>query len=126
MGGNAVIEMSGGVLDFKTCGIGIPNNSNTLTDNITGGIIRTAAGFYGNRADFTPTAGTFEFYGSSDATISQTNGCTLYNVNINKGAKDGFTSKPELPGSDGRKDETWGGEGKANSISSGFELYYYQ
>ncbi len=119
-GGNAAIEMTGGVLDLTGCGIYINNNvSLSLNDNITGGTIRTISGFSGNRADFTPTAGTFEFYGPDDATISQSNGCTLYNVNINKGTKDGFISKPESAGSDERKDETWGGGGKANSISLG-------
>ena len=119
-GGNAAIEMTGGVLDLTGCGIYINNNvSLSLNDNITGGTIRTIGGFSGNRADFAPTAGVFEFYGPTDAAISQSNGCTLYNVNINKGAKDGFISKPELAGSDERKDETWGGGGKANSISLG-------
>ncbi len=84
---NASIEMSGGVLDFKTCGININNSSYTLTNNITGGTIRTAYGFSGNRADFTPTAGIFEFYGSGDGYISQSSGCTLFNVVINKAAK---------------------------------------
>ncbi len=117
--GNAVIEMSGGVLDFKTCGIGIPNTSFTLTENITGGIIRTAAGFYGNRAGFTPLAGTFEFYGPSDATISQSNGCTVYNVIINKTSTDGLESKPNISASDERKDKTYIEGGKANSVSLG-------
>ena len=76
------------MLDFKTCGIYIYDSpSYSLTNNITGGIIRTAYGISGNRADFTPTAGTIELYGASDAGISQSNGCTFWDVNINKSAK---------------------------------------
>jgi hypothetical protein len=115
--GNAVLEMSGGVLDFKSCGIGITDNSFTLTDNITGGIIRTAGGFYGNRADFTPTAGTFEFYGTSDATISQSNGCTLWNVNVNKTAKDLSIIEPPISAEADRIDNTFIKGGKANAVS---------
>jgi hypothetical protein len=86
---DASIEMSDGVLDFTSCGITIYNTSYALADNISGGIIKTAGGFSGNRADFTPTAGTFELYGSNDVTISQQNGSTLYKVNINKSSKEG-------------------------------------
>jgi hypothetical protein len=81
---NAEIGMSGGVLDFKNAPIYIFSTIYTLNDNITGGIIRTAGGFTGERADFTPTAGTFEFYGPADVYLSQANGCKLWNVNVNK------------------------------------------
>lgn len=115
--GNAIIEMTDGVLDFKTCGININNTlSYTLTDNITGGVIRTALGFSGNRADFTPTAGTIELYSSSDAYISQSNGCTFHNVNINKSAKNASAGDPVLPISADRIDLTAGNGGKANII----------
>ena len=80
---NAVIEMSAGVLDFPSCGINVANIY-TLTSNITGGTIRTAYNFSGNRADFTPTAGTVELYGPTDSYLILTNGCTLHNVVINK------------------------------------------
>jgi hypothetical protein len=114
---NALIEMNAGVLDFHTCGITIANNAYTLTNNITGGIIRTAYGFSGNRADFTPSAGTFEFYGISDAFFSQSNGCTLWDVNVNKAAKEVSLIEPELPVSGERIDKTAGKGGKANSVS---------
>ncbi len=40
-GGNAAIEMTGGVLDLTGCGIYINNNvSLSLNDNITGGTIQ--------------------------------------------------------------------------------------
>lgn len=114
---NALIEMNAGVLDFHNCGITIANSAYTLTNNITGGIIRTAYGFSGNRADFTPAAGTFEFYGISDAYFFQSNGCTLWDVNVNKTAKDLTVIEPELPVSGERVDKTAGKGGKANSVS---------
>ncbi len=117
-GGNAVVEMTGGVIDLKTCGLTINNNPTlTLTDNITGGTIRTAYGFSGNRADFTPTMGTFEFYGSNDVSISQSNGCSLPNVLINKSAKEGDTSAGCEPVFDMRTGELLYDGGKANVIS---------
>ena len=84
---SASVTMSGGVLDFKDNGIMVIENSLTLTDNISGGTIRMAKGFMGNRADFTPAAGTFEFYGPGDYSVSQYNDCTLPNVTINKSVK---------------------------------------
>ena len=91
---DAVIEMDDGILDFHDKGIYINylNPALNLTVDITGGVIRTSEGFQGNRPDFTPTAGTFEFYGTSDYSISQTNNCTLFNVLINKYAKNGDQS----------------------------------
>jgi hypothetical protein len=114
--GNAVIEMSGGVLDFKTSGIGIHNTGYTLTSNITGGVIRTAYGFYSSRADFTPSAGTFEFYGASDVYIGQSSGSTLRNVKINKSAKGSPENIPIIQSTDGR-DGLMGDGGKANSVT---------
>ncbi len=96
---DASITMSGGILDMHNCGIRI-NNSITysLTENITGGVIRTASGFIGERSDFTPSAGLFEFYGVADASLSQANGSTLYNVNIDKSAdKSSLQSFPIVP-----------------------------
>lgn len=119
--GNAVLEMSGGVLDFKTCGIFVSNNAYTLTTNITGGIIRTAYGFSGNRADFTPNAGTFEFYGSSDSDFSQSNGCSLRNVVVNKSSKasSAIPAINPIKSSSERTDITQGDGSKANSITLG-------
>ncbi len=119
--GNAMLEMSGGVLDFKTCGIIVSTNAYTLNDAITGGIIRTAYGFSGNRADFTPTAGTFEFYGSGDAIISESNGCNIKNVVINKSADDGLSKQSNLllKSAQERVDITMGKGSKANTISLG-------
>ena len=117
----AHLEMSDGIIDIKTCGLTIYHLYN-WTHNITGGTIRTSGGFSGNRADFTPTAGTFEFYGSSDKLINQSNGCTLYDVVINKSAKGGgenFTSEPVY---DERSGKQLSGGGKANTILLGSDF----
>jgi hypothetical protein len=116
--GNAHIEMSGGVLDFKTCGIGIPNTTHALTTNITGGVIRTAHGFHSSRATFTPTAGTFEFYGSGNYFISQTAG-SLYHVNINKGASRDGEVEPGKPLYDARSGKLLSDGGRSGAISLG-------
>lgn len=114
---NALIEMSGGILDFHGCGISIVNSSYALATNITGGIIRTAYGFSGNRPDFTPTAGTIELYGTTDAFLSQSNGSTFWNVNIDKSAKNASLLQKEPEISEGRVDKTFLAGGKANGVN---------
>jgi hypothetical protein len=124
-GGNAAIEMTGGVLDLTGCGIYINNNVGlSLNDIITGGTIRTVGGFSGNRADFTPTAGIFEFYGLTDASISQSNGCTLFNVNINKSSKELTELIQGAPIIDERSGEIMGPGSKSNTVllSSNFTI----
>ncbi len=120
---NAHITMTDGVIDVKTCPITI-HNSDTylLTTNITGGIIRTSQGFSGNRNDFQPTAGIFEFYGSSDYLISQSNGCTLYDVVINKSATDGGENSTSEPVYDERSGELLFDGGKSNTITLGSDF----
>ncbi|MCX6305621.1 MAG: GEVED domain-containing protein [Bacteroidetes bacterium] len=81
---NAVVEMSGGVLDFHTNGIHLMT-SPTLTETITGGTIRTNGDFFILRTDFNPTGGTIELYGSTEATIHMGIGSNFYNLLINKG-----------------------------------------
>jgi M6 family metalloprotease-like protein len=82
----ATLNLSGsGVLDFKNQGIFIPS-STAFNDNITGGTIRTFQGFNVQRADFNPTGGTIELYGSTDCTLTNTAGSNFYHVTINKSA----------------------------------------
>jgi len=119
---NAILTMYGGTLDFKDNGIQIANNSFSLDDNITGGIIRMSKGFYGDRPDFTPTAGTFEFYGSGDYNISQSNGCTLKNVKINKLAADSGGELSGEPEFDERSGIQISDSGKSNTISLGSDF----
>ncbi len=79
----ASLYMSGGVLDIKDQHIHI-RNAGTFPNNVLGGTIRTSKGFLGERADFQPSGGAFEFYGPDNAFILQSNGSTLHNVLINK------------------------------------------
>ena len=84
---DASVTMTDGVLDVTSCGIYL-SSSNTLTETITGGTIRTAYGFTGARTDFNPTGGTIELYGSTDASLSMGTGSNFYDVQINKAASD--------------------------------------
>ena len=79
----ASLYMSGGVLDIKDQHIHI-QNTGTFPNNVFGGTIRTSKGYLGERTDFQPSGGTFEFYGPDNAFIFQSNGSTLHNVLINK------------------------------------------
>jgi|GEM_PF-492035 len=88
----ASITMTDGVLDVTSCGIYL-SASNTLTETITGGTIRTSGGFTGLRTDFNPTGGTLELYGTTDASLSLGTGSNLYNVNINKLVADNLVTK---------------------------------
>lgn len=82
---NASITMSGGVLDFQDVGIRIHNSTYQLTENITGGTIRTAQGMRIARTDFNPTGGTFELYGTeSDVNLISNNQSNLHNLLITK------------------------------------------
>ncbi|MGB4204140.1 MAG: hypothetical protein WBJ84_00795, partial [Bacteroidales bacterium] len=116
--GNAVINMNGGVLDFKDQGIWIYNSSShTFTYNITGGTIRTSQGLLCTRTDFTPAGGTFEFYGSTDATLNIYSGSHLRNVIINKSSKEGGESFMGEPVYDQRSGEMISEGGKANTLT---------
>jgi len=85
--GYGVLNMSCGILDFVHQGISVPV-SYIFTENITGGTIRTSRSFSVYRTDFTPTGGTIELYGSTDATLHMTTspGSNFFNVTINKSA----------------------------------------
>lgn len=81
------ITMSNGVLDFSNNGIYI-DNTYPLTENITGGTIKTNLTFYSSHVNFTPSGGTLEMYGGSDAMLSSFNNSSLYNLLINKSGGD--------------------------------------
>jgi hypothetical protein len=116
-GGDALIVMSGGVLDFHDRGIRIYNSSTySLTENITGGTIRTSRSFISQRSDFTPSAGTFELYGATDYNISQVTGSTLYNLRINKSSKNGKPEKTLNPVISQRSKDTLSSGMKSNQI----------
>ncbi|MDD4224185.1 MAG: C25 family cysteine peptidase [Candidatus Cloacimonetes bacterium] len=83
---DALVEMSGGVLDFHDQGVWINNNDPTLsfTDTITGGRIRMTGSLSITRSDFNPSGNIFELYGSGDYIIAHDPGSSLFTLIINK------------------------------------------
>ncbi|MHC1776585.1 MAG: hypothetical protein AB9834_14365 [Lentimicrobium sp.] len=82
--GNASITMSGGVLNFADQGILIRTDASySLTNNITGGTIKTAGSFTNGRSDFIPAAGTLELAGTANTNLTMNAG-SLFNLAINK------------------------------------------
>jgi hypothetical protein len=80
--GTGEINMSAGLIHRHDSGIYIPS-SYALTENISGGTIRTDSGFLCYRSDFTPSGGTLECVGSLDGNLYNSSG-TLYNLTIDK------------------------------------------
>gem|GEM_PF-2898279 len=80
---SASLTMSGGILDFTSQGILIPD-SFSFTEIITGGTIRTVGSLIVQRSDFTPSGNGFELYGGADCQISLVSGSCLNNLIINK------------------------------------------
>lgn len=90
---NAGITMSDGILDIKNVGVYVYNSgSYILSENITGGTIRTSRGFAVSRADYTADAGTLEFYGPTDGGFYTLNGGYVHDVVVNKSAVDGSST----------------------------------
>jgi|GEM_PF-3058028 len=81
---NTSVTMSGGEFNFIDNGVKIDERlSYTLTENITGGVIRTNGDFISARPEFTPLGGTVELYGSTLASISTEEG-HLHNFVLDK------------------------------------------
>ena len=78
----ATLNLSGGTLNIIQS-IYMPA-AYTTVENITGGTIRTSGYFNCARGDFTPSGGTLELYGNSDATVYMVAGSNLWNLAINK------------------------------------------
>jgi hypothetical protein len=110
--GDAEIEMTAGIIDFKTCGITIQDNSYDLTNNITGGTIRTSSFFSNYRADVDLSSVTIELYGPTDTDLTLAGGSSIGYLNINKGAVDGL---PGLKQTD-RSGNPLPSDGKANNV----------
>gem|GEM_PF-726393 len=81
---DALIEMTSGVIDFKTCGISMIDNANSLTANISGGTIRTAYNFSNQRSDVDLSDLTVEMYGPTGASISLDPSSPISDLNISK------------------------------------------
>ncbi len=119
---DASIEMSGGILDITSCGISL-SSSNTLTEDISGGTIRTPYSFTGNRTDFNPTGGTIELYGSTNASLSMGTGSNFYDVEINKSSKaQSESSKDKEYVIIENRDGTRTRYAKSNTVSAASEL----
>ncbi|HNX01144.1 MAG TPA: CARDB domain-containing protein, partial [Candidatus Cloacimonadota bacterium] len=88
-GVNAGITMDGGVLDFIDNGILNRITSYTMTLNLTGGKIRTNRNLSITRSSTVIPTGTFELYGSTDATVTfgSGTGISIPNLIIDKGTK---------------------------------------
>lgn len=72
------LTMDAGVLDFKSVGIHLYNNS--FTENITGGMIRTAGNFSSASGVtfFTPEGGAVEMYGDATGQAILVTGCYFH------------------------------------------------
>ncbi|MBE0639478.1 MAG: hypothetical protein IH598_13255, partial [Bacteroidales bacterium] len=86
---NATFTMSDGVLDFRSNGLRIHNSATySLTENITGGVIKVNGDLTVTRTDFNPAGGKFLFYGyTEDATLSVTTGSNLFSLEVDKSSK---------------------------------------
>jgi hypothetical protein len=83
---NASFTMSDGMLDFNTHGLNINNSTSySLTETITGGVIRINGNLAVGRTDFNPAGGTFEFYGIvDDANVNVHSQSNLYHLLLTK------------------------------------------
>ncbi len=105
---NAGLAMTSGTLDFVDNGIRVYNSgTNTFTENVTGGTIRTAYDFRNYRTTWTPTGGTLELYGTTDATLYTIAGSNLFNLTIDKSAKASSTGEQ---GKDDNHRSKWSAE----------------
>lgn len=84
---NASLTMSGGVLDFDGAGIRIYNSPTyKLTNDITGGTIRTSGDFVGTEPSFNPPGGEMEMYGTASKVLNLVSNSSLHSLVINKRA----------------------------------------
>jgi hypothetical protein len=76
--GSGGLTMDGGVLDFKSVGIHL--NDNSFSENISGGIIKTVGEIYADPGItfFTPAGGAVEMYGTETSTVSLRPGCYFH------------------------------------------------
>jgi hypothetical protein len=92
-GGNCNLTMSAGILDFVDNGIDVYSSAHSFAENITGGIIRTNGDFVVENANFTPSGGTIELYGGTDAVVQNLLGTNYHNLHINKSGRNDITTK---------------------------------
>ncbi|MCB0822079.1 MAG: exo-alpha-sialidase [Bacteroidales bacterium] len=93
-GGSATLNLSGGILDIVSTGITI-SSSYSVTENISGGTIRTTGYLNISNAGFTPIGGTIELYGSNDKYVTQSNG-SIYNLTFDAAGAKSSALIPEI------------------------------
>ncbi len=86
---DALITMNAGTLDFKTVGINVAASAHAFTENISGGMIRTAGNFACNRTTFTPSGGMVELYGTANSSLSHVSGSYLHSLTVIKSLASG-------------------------------------
>ncbi len=118
----AHVEMTDGIIDIKTSALTI-FDLYSWTHNITGGTIRIAHGYFGDRPDFNPLAGTFEFYGPENIEISQLTGSTLPNVVFNKIGKSSTADERVSPRYDERTGSLLSDGGRSGQINLASDLH---
>ncbi len=85
---NTVFNMSGGEFNFLDNGVTIDERLGfTLTENITGGTIRTNGDFLVKRPEFTPLGGEIELFGSTQSNLETEDGY-IYDLLVNKNETD--------------------------------------
>jgi hypothetical protein len=119
------VNIDNGILNFRNNGIYLSGN-HLLTEDISGGTVKTVGGFNGgSRSDFHPAGGTFEFYGTSDQSITLGNN-SLYSVTINKGSTTDGVQCPvfeTIPALDGQSRKVINSNGsRSNTIFLGDSL----
>ena len=83
---NASLRMTGGVLDFDGAGIRVNSSTYKLTNDITGGTIRTSGDFVGVEPTFNPPGGEVELYGTVNKVLNLVSNSSLHSLVINKRA----------------------------------------
>ena len=110
--GNAEVEMTDGVIDFKTCGITISDNGFDFINNISGGTIKTVGSFVNERADVDLSEVTIELYGPGEADLDLVYGGPIGDLKINK---DGVADLEKIKKTD-RNGIQVPSDGKANNV----------
>lgn len=93
-GDPATINMTGGILDIVASGVTI-GSTYSVTENISGGTIRTTGSLSIANASFTPSGGLIELYGPNDKSVLQSNG-SIYNLTFDNGGAKSSSLIPEI------------------------------
>jgi len=94
--GPGSLTMDGGVLDFKSVGIYL--DSDSFSESITGGLIRTVGDFLTSTSVtfFTPSGGTVELYGDGNSDVELQPGCYFHDFVAGKNPPGSVTATSDL------------------------------